>query len=111
MKVIQSLSALAIVFGAGMSMAHAAPATAKPVVKTTCEEYLALDETMKPKFIYYAVGHSAKGKPEAILDIEGTETIKPELDEYCKVNLTKSAYEHVMKTSMASEKGKVKAKK
>ncbi len=106
MKVIPTLSALALVFGAGMSMAHAAPATAQPIVKTTCQDYLALDETMKPKFIYYAVGHGTKGKRDAILDIEGTETIKPELDEFCKVNLTKSAYEQVMKTSMASEKTK-----
>ena len=112
MKVIPTLSALALVFGAGMSMAHAAaPAAAQPVVKTTCQDYLALDETIKPKFIYYAVGHGAKGKRDAILDIEGTETIQPELDEFCKLNLSKSAYDHVMQSSMASERGKAKAKK
>jgi len=111
MKVIQSLPVLALVLGAGMPLAHAAPAAAQPIVKTTCQDYLMLDETMKPRFIYYAVGHGAKGNPDAILDIEGTETIKPELDQYCKLNLSKSAYNHVMQSSMASEQGKAKARK
>ncbi len=84
-----------------------APATAeaaKPIVKTTCEDFLAMNETIKPKFIYYAVGHTAKGRPEAVLDVAGTDTLQPELEQYCKVNLDKSAYAHVMQTSMASEK-------
>lgn len=106
MKVVQTLSALALVLASGLSMAQtaAAPAPAKPIVKTSCEDFLAMDETIKPKFIYYAVGHTAKGRPEAVLDIAGTDTIQPELEQFCKVNLTKSAYEHVMQTSMASEK-------
>ena len=107
MKTVACLSVLALALGTGMSLAQAATPAApssKSIVKTTCQDYLAMDETVKPKFIYYAVGHTKKGKPETILDISGTDTIQPELDQYCKVNLSKSAYEHVMKTSMASEK-------
>lgn len=79
------------------------PPAGKSIIRTTCADYLALDETFRPKFIYYAVGHSRKGS-EAVLDVAGIDRIQPQLEEYCKVNLTKSAYEHVMKTSIASEK-------
>lgn len=111
-----TVAALALSTGLPIAQAAAAPASSKSIVKTTCQDYAALDETFKPKFIYYAIGHSKKGDPVAIFDTEGIETVKPELDEYCKVNLTKSAYEHVIKTSMASEKkarehAKEKAKK
>ncbi len=107
MKTAACLSVLALALGAGVSLAQAATSAApsgKPLVKTTCQDYLAMDETVKPKFIYYAVGHTKKGKPETILDISGTDTIQPELDQFCKVNLSKSAYQHVMQASMASEK-------
>ena len=108
MKNLAKLCALALTLGAGMSMAQAATAApahhAQSVVKMTCQDYLALDETFKPNFIYYSVGHGKKGNPEAIFDTEGIERIKPNLDQYCAVNLSKSAYEHVMKSSMASEK-------
>ncbi len=105
MKIVNSLCAVGVVLGGAFGMTQAAVAApATPVAKTTCQDYLALDETVKPKFIYYAAGLSKKGQETAVLDVEGTERIKPELDQYCKVNLTKSAYEQVMKSSMASEK-------
>lgn len=108
----QTFTMLTLALAAAWPLAQAAtpataPATAeaaKPIVKTTCEDFLAMNETIKPKFIYYAVGHTAKGRPEAVLDVAGTDTLQPELEQYCKVNLDKSAYAHVMQTSMASEK-------
>lgn len=114
MLVARYASVLALALTTGLPMAYAAdaaPAPATPVVKTTCTDYLALDETVKPKFIYYAVGHTKKGREEAVLDVVGTDKIQPELDEFCKVNLNKSAYQHVLQTSMASEHGKAKAAK
>ena len=108
MKTVNTLTTVALVLAGGLAVvpsANAAEAGAsKPIVKTTCEEFMAMDETIRPKFIYYALGHSSKGRPEAVLDIAGTATIQPELEQYCKVNLTKSAYEHMMQTSIASEK-------
>ena len=107
MKTQALLSVLALTLGAGVSMVQAAtPAAAsgKSIVNITCKDYTAMDETVKPKFIYYALGHTRKGTPEAILDVLGSDKYKPELDQYCKLNLDKSAYEHVMKSSMASEK-------
>ncbi len=109
MRSLPLICALGLAAAAAGAMAQTpaaatAAAPAGPVAKTTCSEYLALDETFKPKFIYYATGLSKKGKETDVIDIEGIERVKPSLDEYCKVNLNKSAYEHVMKASMASEK-------
>ena len=78
-------------------------AQVKPVVKTTCADYVGMDETVKPKFIYFAVGHGQHGKKEAMFEEAAIEKIKPELDQYCSINLTKSAYQKVMASSMASE--------
>lgn len=113
MKTMHTLPAIALALalaGGCLTVAQAAtaPAAASPaaktIVKTTCADFLAMDETIRPKFIYYAVGHGSKGRPEAVLDIAGTDTIQPELEQYCKDNLSKSAYAHVMQDSVASEK-------
>jgi len=112
MKTSALLCALALTLGAATPMAQAAPpaaANAKPVVSITCKDYLAMDETAKPNFIHAAsqAAHKeiAKKVTSIIVDKLGVEErLKPELDQYCKLNLDKSAYEQVMKSSMASEK-------
>ena len=115
MKTLASLAAAAVTaLAASGAMAQApaaAPKAAKPVVKTTCADYMGLDETIKPQFIYYAVGHGKHGKPEAVFDETAIATIKPEVDKFCAVNLNKSAYDHVMASSMASERAARGAKK
>ena len=105
MRTAVYLSACALTLAAGVASAQVATTApaGKSIIRTTCADYLALDETFRPKFIYYAVGHSRKGS-EAVLDVAGIDRIQPQLEEYCKLNLDKSAYEHVMKTSIASEK-------
>lgn len=87
---------------AAVAAAPAAKAR-KPIVKTTCSDYVGMDETIKPKFIYYAVGHTQGGKKEAVFEEDAIEKIKPELDQYCSVHLDKSAYAKVLASSMASE--------
>nr|WP_145550675.1 HdeA/HdeB family chaperone [Variovorax boronicumulans] len=99
-----SLSAIAAIAASGaFAQAPAATAPAKPIVQTTCADYVGLQETVKPKFIYYAVGHAQNGRKEVVFDEVAVEKIKPELDQYCAVNLTKSAYDKVMASSMASD--------
>lgn len=108
---VLTFSALAAGAASAQTSVPAAPAAApahaahmaKPIVKTTCADYTALDETIKPEFIYYVVGHSKHGRPDAVFDEVAIDKIKPELDQYCSVNLTKSAYEKVMASSMASD--------
>ena len=117
MNVLTRLSALTLVaFSATAAMATTpAPAAAaatpvvKPIVKTTCTDYTAMDASFKPKFIYFAVGHGKHGAKEALIDEVGIEKIQPELDEYCKVHLGRSAYDKVIASSMASEHAAHKA--
>ena len=115
MKALISMSILAVfAIAQGVAQAQAqAPAqtqtvnasSKKEVTQTTCKDYLEMDEVIKPKFIYYSVGYSAHGKPvAATFDVVDVDQIKPVLDEFCRVNLTESAYQKVMKESMASEK-------
>ena len=91
------------------SAAHAQTMNVSPkkaVTQTSCKDYLQMDKTIKPKFIYYSVGYSARGKPKsATFDIVDVDQMQPVLDEYCRVHLTASAYQKVMKESMASDKG------
>lgn len=115
MKTLMSMSIMAVLLGAqGMAQAQA-PAQAtdtaskKAVTETTCKEYLEMDEVIKPKFIYYSVGQSTRGKPTSeFLDVVEIDQIQPVLEEYCRVNLTASAYQKVMNESKASEKTKGK---
>ena len=119
MNVLTRLSALTLVaFSATAAMATtpapaataaAATPAAKPIVKTTCTDYTAMDASFKPKFIYFAVGHGKHGAKEAFIDEVGIEKIQPELDEYCKVHLGRSAYDKVIASSMASEHAAHKA--
>ena len=77
----------------------------KPVTQTSCKDYVEMDETVKPKFIYYTVGYSKHGKPvSASFNVIDVDKIQPVLDEYCRVNLSASAYAKVMKDSIASER-------
>lgn len=107
MKALISMSILAVLASAqsvGYAQAtHASPK--KAVTQITCKDYLEMDEVIKPKFIYYAVGQSKSGKPEVVdFDVVGVDQVQPVLDQYCRDNLTSSAYKKVMKESMASEK-------
>lgn len=53
--------------------------------KITCEEFVMLDETSKPKVVYYGVAYARGGKPEsAVIDVEGTEKITPIIVDECK---------------------------
>ena len=107
MNVLTRICALTLaIVGATASLARtpSQPAPhAKPVVKTTCADYVAMNEAIKPQFIYYAVGHGKKGAKEAVFEEDALVKVKPELDQYCSVNLNQSAYDNVIASSIASE--------
>lgn len=105
MKVLACFSILTLSALAATGAMAQTTSQPKPIVKTTCADYVAMDETIKPKFVYFAVGHTKAGKKDAVFDEGFVEKVKPELDQYCAINLTKSAYEKVMASSMASEHG------
>ncbi len=53
--------------------------------KMKCEDFLMLDETIRPKVVYYGVAYARGGKPEgAVIDIERTEKITPIIVDECK---------------------------
>jgi len=76
----------AAVLLAGVPVAFAqSSAPKKPLGKMTCEEFLVLEDTFKPKVVYWAVAYGKGGKPEAaVLDVEGTEKVVPIIVEECK---------------------------
>ncbi len=101
MRVLASLSALSL--AAVTATAAMAQTQSQPAVKTTCADYIGMKETVKPQFIYVAVGHGKQGGQDAVFEEGVVEKVKPELDQYCAVHLTHSAYEKVLAASMASE--------
>jgi acid stress chaperone HdeA len=107
MKALFSIGLLVALAGVE-SVGHAqtkSNATTKPIVETSCKDYLEMDETIKPKFIYYSVGYSKSGKPlTSTFDVVSVDKIKPVVDEYCHLHLKESAYNKIMEESMASEK-------
>ena len=99
------LAALVIAQGTGQAQTNNAPSKKPSLQQTSCKDFLAMDETVKPKFIYYSVGHSKSGKPNSVtFDVVSVDRIQPAIDEYCRVHLTASAYQKVMEESKASEK-------
>ena len=68
----------------------------KPLGKMTCEDYVALDESFKPKMVYWAVAYGQGGKPESAgINIEGTEKMIVALGEACKKAPKESFWEKV----------------
>jgi acid stress chaperone HdeA len=68
----------------------------KPLAKMTCEDFLAVEDSVKPKVVYYAVAYAMGGKPEAaVIDVEGTEAITPVLIEGCKAKPQESFWQKV----------------
>jgi len=98
-----AVAALALGVGAKPS---AAASPSKPLGKMTCEDFLALDETIQPKAVIYAVAYAKGGKPEAaMVDIEATDTVTPIVIEECKAKPKESFWAKVK-----AEVAKLKAK-
>jgi hypothetical protein len=50
----------------------------------TCEQFLMLDDVVRPKVVYWAEGFDKKGKPdEVIFDVEKTDNYYPVLVTEC----------------------------
>ena len=61
------------------------PAVAPKPVKMTCKEFVALDDAVKPKVVYWAEGLSKKGKPvDSVVDVDETDRLVPVLVTECK---------------------------
>ena len=78
-----ALAAVAVLLSASMISPVFAAAT-KPA-KMTCEEFVMLDDTVKPNVVYWAEGFNQKGKPvDAVVDIDATDKLVPVLVDECQ---------------------------
>jgi LysM repeat protein len=81
--VVKTGEKLVISSGGGHAAAHGS--SHKVSAKTTCEEFLGLEETYQPEAVSWAVAYNAKGEPVAeAVDVEGVETVIPFVIEECK---------------------------
>lgn len=82
-RTVAIAAAAALLATSTVALAQTAPK--KPLGKLTCEEFLAFEDTFKPKVVYWAAAYGKGGKPEAaMLDVEGTEKSIPVIIEKCK---------------------------
>jgi acid stress chaperone HdeA len=84
---MKSTLSIAVLSGVLLSTTMITPvlaATHKPA-KMTCEEFVALDDVVKPKVVYWAEGFNRKGKPvDAIVDIDATDKLVPMIVDECQ---------------------------
>jgi len=79
---IVTVAVMTVAMGVAADKAIAAQ---KSLGKMTCEDFLALDEVVQPKAVYWAVAYGQGGKPEAaVLDVDATERLVPVIIEECK---------------------------
>jgi len=84
---MKSTVTMAVLSGVLLSATMTTPvlaATHKPA-KMTCEEFVVLDDAVKPKVVYWAEGFNSKGKPvDAVADINETDKVIPMLVTECQ---------------------------
>lgn len=81
----------------GVPQKPATAATPKPV-KMSCKEFVALDDTVKPKVVYWAEGFSKKGKPvDSVIDVDETDKLVPMLVTECKETPKLSFWQKIKK--------------
>ena len=95
-KIALGVVAATLIAGSTGAMAAQSSAANKPLGKMTCEDFIALDDSFKPKMVYWAVAYGQGGKPESAgINIEGTEKIVAALGEACKKAPKESFWEKV----------------
>jgi len=81
--------------------------TKKPLAKVTCEDFLAFDEVIQPKYVIAAAAHAKGGKPKTIvIDVVETETLVPVLIEEC-TKTPKESFFDTLKSKLKQLKSKL----
>jgi len=81
------LTSSALVFAADASKAETPKADGmkKPLGKVTCEDFIAIDDVIKPQYIIAAAAHTKGGKAKnVVIGVVDTETLVPVLIEECQ---------------------------
>jgi acid stress chaperone HdeA len=83
-RIVIGVVTAALLAGTTLALAQSS-GTKKPLGTMTCEDFLGIDDSIKPKMVYWAVAYGKGGKPEsAVLDIEATEKVIPVLIDECQ---------------------------
>ena len=57
----------------------------KPLGKLTCEDFVGIDDVIKPQYVIAAVAYTKGGKAKnAVIDVVDTDTLVPFLVEECQ---------------------------
>ena len=81
------LTGSALVFAADAPKAESAKAESvkKPLGKLTCEDFIAIDDVIKPQYVISAVAHTKGGKAKnVVIEVVDTDTLVPFLVEECQ---------------------------
>lgn len=79
--------------GSGKQNVSANKSNAKYAI--TCNDYLVVKETDKPIILGYKISKHKNGKVTATEVIADVEKIRPQIDEYCKVNKEKTMWQKI----------------
>ena len=81
------LTGSALVFAADAPEAKTpkAETVKKPLGKVTCEDFIAIEDVVKPQYVVSAIAHTKGGKAKnAVIEIVDTDTLVPFLVEECQ---------------------------
>jgi hypothetical protein len=97
MKFIRTIVVVSgVMLSAGVTSAALA-ATYKPA-EMTCEEYVVLDDVVKPSVVYWAEGFNYKGEPvDAVIDFDATDSLVPVIVDECQKTPKASFWEKIKK--------------
>jgi hypothetical protein len=98
----------ALVFSADATPKAETPkvASAKPLGKLTCEEFISFEDVIKPQYVIAAAAHTKGGKAKnTVIEIVDTDTLVPVLIEECQKVPTDSFWEKLKR-----ELDKIKSK-
>jgi hypothetical protein len=95
---IAVLSGVLLSAGMTSTVLAASPTPTHKPTRMTCEEYVMLDDVVKPKVVYWAEGFNQKGKAEdAVVDIAATDKLVPILVDECQETPKASFWEKIKK--------------
>ena len=81
------LASSALVFAADTPKAETpkSESVKKPLGKLTCEDFIGIDDVIKPQYVIAAVAHTKGGKAKnVVIEVVDTETLVPFLVEECQ---------------------------
>jgi acid stress chaperone HdeA len=81
------LTGSALVFAADAPKAETPKADSpkKPLGKVTCEDFIAIEDVVKPQYVVSAIAHTKGGKAKnTVIEIVDTDTLVPVLIEECQ---------------------------